>query len=151
MATGYALPHGPEHPDPQHPLRGAGIQDTLLRSWWPDADHLPGGGAATRRLFQLPSTEHPYPQLELLTKIANQVTTRSNVFAVWLTVGFFEVTDESTRPVQLGAEWGRTENRHTRHRMFALVDRSLMEGHPGPQPRFNLRGDPAVVYYSLID
>ena len=64
--------------------------------------------------------------LKLMTKIFNQVTPRSHVFAVWLTVGFFEVNDPSSHPVKLGPEIGRDQNRHIRHRMFALVDRSAL-------------------------
>src|SRR5262249_17934946 len=34
------------------------------------------------------------------------------------------VTDPTTRPAKLGPEIGRAENRHTRHRLFAVVDRT---------------------------
>ncbi|MCI0461853.1 MAG: hypothetical protein L0Z62_33295 [Gemmataceae bacterium] len=91
--------------DQQFPT-GGGIEDTFLR-------------------LQSPATEiHPYLDHEGLTKVFNHLTTRSNLFAVWLTVGFFEVTDDTTRPVMLGAEVGRAENRQVRHRLFAVVDRT---------------------------
>ncbi len=120
LAVGHSPKPGdgtyPAGGDPLFP-KGSGINDTLLRSAFPD------GGADTSRLFETPG-EHPYLRFELLTKLFNHLTARSNVFAIWLTVAFFEVVDDTSRPVKLGPEIDRAEGRSRRHRMFAVVDRT---------------------------
>ncbi len=105
---------------------GSGINNTLLRN-------APAGGTPTAPgLFQVSSLSHPYQYDELLTKILNNITTRSNVFAVWITVGFFPVVQDTdaagnpVRPIKLGAEIGLSTNTNIRHRLFAIVDRSSL-------------------------
>jgi hypothetical protein len=121
MATGYSTGGG----DPLNPS-GSGINNTFMRA-------APTGGLLFQAPSQLQSAKppawHPYFQNELMTKIYNNCTTRSNVFAVWLTVGFFNVVQDTdamgnpVRPVKLGSELGA----QCRRRMFAIIDRTNLD------------------------
>ncbi len=118
-----------------------GIQNTILRSLVPNPVPALTPGGPTKLTFDPYPQDgdpthpiNPYVRLELLNKIYNNVSTHSNVFAVFLTVGFFEVAKDGngnyvgdqSLPVKLGAEVGFAEGRNIRHRMFAIVDRSQL-------------------------
>ena len=80
-----------------------------------------------------PSSRSPYFRYQYLERLSSQVTTRSNVYAVWITLGYFEVepaTDRQIHPdgYQLGKELGTDTGDIKRHRAFFLFDRSLPVG-----------------------
>jgi hypothetical protein len=70
----------------------------------------------------------------------NLVTTRSNVYAAWVTVGFFEVENVPPNPTvhpdgyRLGKELGTDTGEIHRHRAFYMIDRSIPVGFSPGQP-----------------
>jgi hypothetical protein len=83
--------------------------------------------------------QHPYWRTEHLQRIMNQTTVRTHQYAVWITVGFFEVTKQgdiamlSSNNPQLafdvmGSEVGAVTGNIVRYRSFFLIDRTKITG-----------------------
>jgi hypothetical protein len=128
------------------------IDCTLLRS------DTPGG--SNRALFQFDSTvaapgpyngawnnpdPNPFFRYQGLARLGNLVATRSNVYAVWITVGYFEATPASQLPgfssltqaqiqamypdgYTVGRELGMDTGDIQRHRAFYIFDRTIPVG-----------------------
>ncbi|HEX3659064.1 MAG TPA: hypothetical protein VHV55_24970 [Pirellulales bacterium] len=87
------------------------------------------------------SNRNPYFRYQPLIKLGNMVTTRSNVYAIWVTVGYFEVRravldqrnpqatfDRNPDGYRLVRELGSDTGNVKRHRGFAIFDRTLPMG-----------------------
>ncbi len=89
--------------------------DTPLLEWRPAVLPAPPHNDPTR------SAHFRY---EMRQRLGNLVTTRSSVFAIWITVGFFEVDPVTGNPIATG-ELEDQEGRRQRYRGFFIVDRSI--------------------------
>jgi len=125
VAAGATVPQLLQPIDDGKPFKTFGASQ--LADTWSRKNPLTHPTAPDQPVFGLPTQTHPYQRAALMQKIYNNITNTSNVFGVWLTVGYFEVVDETVRPARLGAEIGRSENRHIRHRFFSIVDRSALK------------------------
>lgn len=145
---------GNEHLVPLENLERSEIENTLLRS----DTNVPSAGMpgdpptkpnepdnqgtialfATQETNFSRSSRNSYFRYELLHKLGNTVTTRSNVYAIWITVGFFEVEPnfapsgqpyfpDAAHPdgLRLAQELGLDTGTVKRHRAFYIVDRSI--------------------------
>ena len=82
--------------------------------------------------------DHPYFRTEWLQRVMNLTTVRTHQFAVWITVGFFEVTQQgnpllaTSNPAGaydiLGLELGVLDGTNIRYRGFFLIDRTQAVG-----------------------
>jgi hypothetical protein len=89
-------------------------------SWW----RMDSGGNSRVFLdaFPNPNSDPLHEQAKLFADLYDKITTRSNVFAVWCTVGFFEVDQNG----KLGPEIDADVGRQVRYRFFAIVDRTII-------------------------
>ena len=104
------------------------------------------------------SREHPSWRIEMLQRVMNLTTVRTHQYAVWITVGTFEVKRRgdvgmiaSGNPQLafdiLGPEIGQLEGKAVRYRGFFLVDRLKLEGF---DPANSGSSQAAVVYRQRI-
>lgn len=148
---------------PLSSMRRNDIETTLLRSTKVDQAGSPNPGSAPR--FQSdPATvtevyrdsrRNPYFRYQNLQRLGNLVTTHSNVFAVWITVGYFEAESnpngiDTAHPdgYRLGQEIGLDTGEVKRHRAFYLIDRSIPVAY---EPGENHNVDRCIVLRRFIE
>ncbi len=85
---------------------------------------------------------HPYFRTEMLSKVMNLTTVRTHQYAVWLTVGFFEVVQPGNPQLfgkfdssgmslavdRLGNELDADKGTNVRFRSYFLIDRTKASG-----------------------
>ena len=109
------------------------------------------------------ASRNAYFRYQGLQKIGNLFSTNSNCYAVWITVGYFEVEandadNNSNTPAQIDAahpdglrlaqEVGVDEGNVKRHRAFFIIDRSIPVGY---EPGHRHNTDKAVLLKRFIE
>lgn len=115
-------------------VEGQGIEGTLLRRKLGNNNEP----LLVTRVFDVGNAyrdtdRNSYFQYENYQKLGNILTTRSNVFAIWVTVGHFEVEDTTVSEacpdgLALGQELGADTGEINRIRSFYIIDRSIPAG-----------------------
>ena len=81
---------------------------------------------------------------EFRTRLGIAATTRSNVYAIWITIGYFEVDDLG----RVGPEIGSEDGTVSRNRAFYMLDRSIPVA---SEPGENHNVDNAVLTRTIIE
>jgi hypothetical protein len=142
-------------------LKRAGANLTLFRAN-PAVTAPQFADPATDPYHQNPQTRHAVNanrnaafRYRNLQRLANLTTTRSNVYAIWITVGYFEVFPNPggvdaghSDGYQLGVERGSDTGQIERHRGFYILDRSIPVGF---ERGFNHNVERAIVLKRFIE
>ncbi len=118
--------------------RPAGV--TLLR---PDATGAPLFRPADTAYASM-TARHPYMDYQPFTRLQNLVTTRSNVFSVRVTLGFFEYNSATG----IGREYGIDEGTAQRHKAYYVIDRSIPVGY---QEGLDLNTEQCILMRRIIE
>lgn len=103
-----------------------GLPTTLTASDLPQYMNAFTNTASDARDISRRSDRNPYFSYQALQRLSNLVTCRSNVYALWLTIGYFEWEyDPTNSRWQLGQEVGIDTGTVRRHRAFYIIDRTI--------------------------
>ncbi len=157
----YHLPGDPNWGTPQPEINVTllrpSLNNNILPLLGPDANY----GGYNNAGYNY-ANQHPYFRYQNLMRLNNLLTTRSNVYAVWVTMGYFEVSPWDAPPQdgipdidvahpdgwQLGAELGSDTGDIHRHRAFYIIDRSIPVGY---EPGRNHNLDDATLVKRYIE
>lgn len=124
--------YGAQELTPQVLNRGRNVEMSLLRSI-EDANGSTGSNPLLQRTLD-PANVQPYEngvrnshfRFDSMMRMGNLTTTRSNVYAVWITVGYFELWQDPATGMWLpNQELGNDDGSIKRERSFYIVDRSI--------------------------
>lgn len=131
----------------------ASVEDTILRSLYADGTGPLGSGQSRRRLLEVGTAgEHPASsgttglsidpliRNKLLAKFANNTTTRSNTFAIFISVKYFSAVADNANggAIRIGGPYNGKQE--PEHRGFFVVDRSKLEqGQYSGIPNYDFR------------
>jgi hypothetical protein len=90
------------------------------------------------------ATRHSAFRHNTLGRLSNTITTRSNVYAMWVTMGYFEVDGSGLLGQELNSDTGEIK----RHRAFYMIDRSIPVGF---EPGENHNVDRAILVRRYIE
>ncbi len=124
------------------------VDATLLRAATAHASAMPTDVPFYRFSSSRPSddsTRNAAFRYQAYQRMQNLTTNQSNVYAIWLTVGYFEVSPETG---ELGQEMGLDTGDVKRHRGFYVIDRSVPVAF---EPGKNHNVDKTVVLRRIIE
>ena len=167
----FDLPNDPRAtrlPPTSGSLQPGGFYDTWSTLWRPFigsvGNHMPAFEYLPNTILNhYDPARNEYFRLQKRQRLANLTTQRSSVFAIWITIGYFEleevaipIPDDPNVPLQevtfelgfvesrtaIGREYGIYRGEQRRDRAFYIIDRSIPVGFiPGE----NLNVDQAVL------
>ncbi len=94
-------------------------------------------GLGNDKMRHYRADDNPMLRYQAIQRLGNIAGTQSNVFAVWITIGYFEVEPVAVTSVhpdgwRLAEELGNDTGEVNRHRAFYIIDRSVPVGYlPG--------------------
>jgi len=123
-------------------LGGAANQQSLFATY-PSLRPAAGGPGLDDNARD--ATRNAYFYYQGIQRMGNLITTRSNVYAIWITVGFFEFNPVTgNRLGEIGFETGEID----RHRAFYMFDRSIPVA---CEPGENHNVDQAIVLRRYLE